>query len=199
MSSILDIFLGLIPLILALSALLTNIGTSYGLQMASLIVMEALSVLAFVGGKTLITVPRMGIVEFGPKRKRKVRRSRVTLPVSVLVGFLVFVVASLVLRSYPAGRSKLLLPAPVAWVANSIIVFSLLACYLDCSRFCAYEVLFALPVPCDMAIKELAGISLSAIAFTLQASVMLVVGVVLLIRFLRKYPVSYQEASDGKG
>ncbi len=188
-----DIFLGLVLLILAVGTLLSNIGVTKGVHMTILISLQAVVVLGFIAGKKLITVPRMGFVKFGPKRKSKIRKSRIILLVSVLAGLVVFVAAALVIRSYPAGRPKLLLLLPAAWVANAVIVFSFLAYYLDCTRLYAYGVLFALPVPVDMMVKEFAGVNLSPVAFAVPATVMLVIGMVLLVRFLRDYPFPAKE------
>lgn len=193
-----DIFLGLLLLVLAVGALLSNSGASEGLTMTILVALQAVVFLAFIAGKKCITVPRMGFVKFGPKRKRKIRKSRIILLVSVLAGAVVFLVAALVVRSYPAGRPKLVFLLPAAWIANSIIIFSLLAYYLDCSRLYAYGVLFALPVPFDVMVKEYVGVNLSPIAFAVPAIIMLVVGIVLLVCFLLKYPKQLQEIADGK-
>jgi hypothetical protein len=83
--------------------------------------------------------------------------------------------------------------APVAWVANSIIVFSLLAYYLNFTRLYIYSILFALPVPLDVAIKQFAGLNISPIAFAVPGLVILAVGVVLLVRFLHIYPTDIKE------
>jgi len=191
-----DIFLGSLLLILAVGALLSNIGVPEGRNMIILVVLQVLVLLAFIAGKKLMTVPRMGFVKFGPKRKRKIRKSRIILLGSVLAGAIVFVAAALVIRSYPAGRPKLLLLLPAAWVANAVIVFSFLAYYLDCTRLYAYGVLFALPVSVDMVVKEFAGVNLSPIAFAVPGMVMLVIGMVLLTRFLRDYPFPAKEVCN---
>ena len=193
-----DIFLGLELLILAAGALLSNSGVSEGLTMTILVVLGFLTVLAFIAGKKCITVPRMGFVKFGPRRKRKIRKSHIVLLGSVLAGAIVFLVAVLAIQSYPAGQPKLLLFLPAAWVANAVIVFGLLGYYLDCTRLYAYGVLFALPVPFDMAVKEFVGVNLSPVAFAVPAIVMLVVGTVLLASFLREYPKPVKDLSDGK-
>ncbi len=191
-----DIFLGLVLLILAVGALLSNIGVPEGRNMIILVVLQVLALLAFIAGKKCITVTRMGFVKFGPKRKNKIRKSHIILLVSVLAGLVVFVAAALVIRSYPAGRPKLLLLLPAAWVANAVIVFSFLAYYLDCTRLYAYGVLFALPVPIDMVVKEFAGVNLSPIAFAVPGMVMLVIGTMLLVRFLRDYPFPAKEVCN---
>ncbi len=192
-----DIFLFFLLLNLAVGALLSNSGVSEGLTMTILAALAAMIVLAFMTGKKRITIPRMGFVKFGPKRKRKIWKSRITLVASCLAGLLVFL-AALAISYYPAGRPKIAFLLPAAWVANSIIVFSLLAYNLDCSRLYIYGVLFALPVPVDMAVKELVGVNLIAIALAVPAVIMLTVGTVLLARFLRDYPLLAQEVPNGK-
>jgi hypothetical protein len=191
-----DIFLGLLLLNLAFGALLANSGVSEGLNMTILTALVVLILFAFMTGKKRITVPRMGFVKFGPKRKRKIWKSRLILLSSVLAGVVVFL-AALVISYYPAGRPNIVFLLPAAWIANSIIVFSLLAYYLDCTRLYAYGLLFALPVPCDIILKKLLGVNLIIITLAVSAAVMLLVGTVLLTRFLRDYPLPAQEVVNG--
>jgi hypothetical protein len=190
-----DIFLGLSLLVLAVGALLSNSGASQRLTMTILIALEAAVLLAFIAGKKRITVPRMGFVRFGPKRRRKIRKSRIVLLGSVGAG-VVILLAALLIQGSAAGQSKLRLLLPAAWAANAVIVFGLLAYYLDCARLYAYGVLFALPVPFDMIVKEFVGVNLSPIAFAVPAIVMLIVGTGLLVSFLRDCPLPAKEVSD---
>jgi drug/metabolite transporter (DMT)-like permease len=193
-----DIFLGSQLLILSMSVLLSNMGLTKKLHMGLLIILQVLVVLAFTIGKKHITIPRMGFVKFGPKRKRKITKSRIILLISVVAGLTVFLIASVFIQSNPANRSILLLFAPVAWVVNSVIIFSLLAYYMDFTRLYLYSVLFALPLPVDIAIKQFTNLNLSLVAFAVPGIAMLIVGTVLLARFLRDYPISGQEVLDGQ-
>ena len=188
-----DIFLGLQLLLLSISTLLSNIRTTKMLHMGILVLLQVLVVLAFTIGKKRITIPRMGFVKFGPKRKRRITKSRIVLLFSVLVGVVVFLIALVLLQGNPAGRSKLLLFAPVAWVVNSIVVFSLLAYYMDFTRLYLYGVLFALTVPFDVAMKQFTVLNLDTIAFAVPGIAMLAVGMVLLVRFLHDYPTGIKE------
>jgi hypothetical protein len=192
-----DIFLGLTLLAGAVAALLANSGVSEGLIMTIFVALQALVLLVFIVGKKRITIPRMGFVKFGPKRERKIWKSRITLVASVLAGLLVFL-AALLIQSQSTARPKIVFLFPAAWVANSIIVFSLLAYYLDCTRLYAYGVLFALPMPVDMLVNELLGVKVITIALAVPAAIMLLVGTVLLTRFLRDYPLPVKEVSNGK-
>jgi hypothetical protein len=187
-----DIFLGLLLLNLAFGALLANSGVSEGLNMTILTALGVLIVLAFVIGKKRITVPRMGLVKFGTKRKRKIWKSRLILVGSVLAGLMVFL-AAILISYYPAGRPRILFLLPAAWVANTIIVFSLLAYYLDCARLYAYGLLFALPVPCQIILKKFFGVNLITMTLAVSAAVMIFVGTLLLNRFLRDHPLPDRE------
>jgi len=119
-----DIFLGLLLLNLAFGALLANSGVSHGLNMTILTALGVLILLAFMTGKKRITVPRMGFVKFGQKRKRKIWKSRLILLLSVFAGLVVFL-AALAISYYPTGWPKIVFLLPAAWVTNSIIVFNI--------------------------------------------------------------------------
>lgn len=192
-----DIFLGFVLLSLAVGALLSNRGMPEGRQMTVLVGLQGAAVVFFIVGKKRITVPRMGFVQFGRKRKGKIRKSHVVLLGSAVVGAAAFFVASLAMRGSEADRFKLIDFMPLVWAVNAIVVFSLLAYYLDCPRLYGYGVLFALPVPVDKAIKTFAGVNLSPAAFAVPAIVMLAIGAVLLADFLRRYPKTDRGTSDG--
>ena len=194
-----DIFLGSMLLIFAVNALLSNRDMPEGRQMTVLIVLQAAALAFFIAGKKCITVPRMGFVKFGPQRKGKIWKSHVVLLGSAVVGAVAFLVAWQAMRGTPAERLGLMDFMPLVWAVNAMVVFSLLAHYLDCPRLYGYGVLFALPVPVDRAIKAFAGVNLSPVAFAVPAIVMPAIGAVLLVRFLRTYPGQPQEDTNGKG
>jgi hypothetical protein len=191
-----DIYLGLLLLAMAIGALLSDIGVPEAWDMTVYATLMVLSMLVLWAGKKFITVPRMGRVKFGPKRKARLNWVRVVLFLSVLVGAGVFL-AGLAMR---INRPEWLNAAfffPAAWVVNAMVVFSLGAYFLDFSRLYLIGVLYALPVPLDIMFHELAGIDLTFFAFAVPAAVILIVGLVMFVRFLRDYPVVPEEASYG--
>jgi len=192
-----DIFLGSILLSFAVCAFLSNRGIPESRQMTVFIALQAAAVVLFIAGKKCITVPRMGFVKFGRQRKGRIRKSHLVLLGSAVVGAAAFVVTSLAMRGPEADRLKLINFMPLVWAANAIVVFSLLAHYLDCTRLYGYGVLFALTVPIDGAIKTFAGVNLSPVAFAVPAIVVLAIGAALLASFLRKYPKPERGMSDG--
>jgi hypothetical protein len=188
-----DIYLGLLLLAMAVWALLSDVGFSESWGMTILIGLEVLAMLVLWAGKKFITVPRMGRVKFGPKRKARLNWVRVVLLLSVLVGAGVFVAALAVRSNRPEGLNTALI-FPVAWVVNMIIVFSLGAYFLDFSRLYLIGVMYALPVPLDILFRKFADIDLSFIAFGVPAMVILIIGLVVFTRFLRDYPLLPEEA-----
>jgi hypothetical protein len=191
-----DIYLGLLLLAMAIWALLSDVGFSESWGMAIYIGLEVLAVLVLWAGKKIITVPRMGRVKFGPKRKAKLNWVRVVLFISVLVGAGVFV-AGLAMRTNRPGWLNAAFFFPAAWVVNAIVVFSLGAYFLDFSRLYLIGVMYALPVPLDIVFRKFADIDLTFIAFGFPATVILLIGTVVFVRFLRDYPIPEEAASDG--
>jgi hypothetical protein len=188
-----DIYLGLLLLAMAVWALLSDVGFSESWGMTVLIGLEVLAMLVLWVGKKLITVPRIGRVKFGPKRKAKLNWVRVVLLLSVLVGAGVFV-AGLAVRSDRPEWLNASFFLPAAWVVNAVVVFSLGAYFLDFSRLYLIGVLYALAVPLDILFRQLTDIDLSFLAFGVPAMVILIVGLVMLARFLRDYPLLPEEA-----
>ncbi len=188
-----DIYLGLLLLAMAVSALLSDVGFSESLGMTIFIGLEVLAVLVLWVGKKLITVPRMGRVKFGPKRKAKLSWVRVVLFISVLVGAGVFV-AGLAVRSNRPEWLNGTFVFPAAWMVNAMVVFSLGAYFLDFNRLYLIGVMYALAVPLDIVFRQFTDIDLSFIAFGAPAMVILIIGLVVFARFLRDYPLLPEEA-----
>jgi hypothetical protein len=188
-----DIYLGLLLLAMAVWALLSDVGFSESWGMGIFIGLEVLAMLVLWVGKKTITVPRMGRVKFGPKRKAKLNWVRVILFISVLVGAGVFV-AGLAMRGNRLEQLNVAFFFPAAWVVNMIVVFSLGAYSLDFKRLYLIGVMYALAVPLDIVFRKVASVDLTFIAFGVPAMVILIIGLVVFTRFLRDYPLLPEEA-----
>ena len=190
-----DIFWGLLLLAMAVGALLSDIGRSEPLQYGILIALEAVAILVLFVGKRRITVPRIGRVRFGPKRKRRLSKVRVVLAISVLVGAALFVAGPVLTGKLSRSMTfEFILPA--GWLVNCLVVFSLMAYFLDFSRLYVIGLMYAIAVPLDVVQRELSSIDLTFVAFGAPAAVILLMGAVVFIRFLRDYPLSTEEALD---
>ena len=191
-----DIFLGMLLLNMGGGTLLGGTEASVLWSMVVLTLFAGAVLILFWAGKKFITTPRIGSVKFGAQRKGKLKRVRLALFVSVLLGALMALwgVGSRI-AGVPYMIARLPLPAYV-WAAQCVVVFSLAAYFMDVTRFYLYGVLYALAFPLGVVLAEntsLSGSVSMAITFGLAGGPMVLVGVVLFFRFLRRYPVAAQQ------
>lgn len=191
-----DIYLGMLLMAMAVGALLSDIGApeatfiiTYGCLIGTAFVLLWL-------GKRFITIPRLGLVHFGPKAKARKKKASIIFAVSVLVGFVVFLMFLPTIKGSLFTTIPVDLVFPVIWVANMLIVFSLAAYFLRFHRLYLIGVMFAVCIPLDILLKELTNRDLSFIAFGLPALVILIMGGVVLARFLSKYALGAEVTLD---
>ena len=139
--------------------------------------------------KRKITAPRIGQIKPGTKRKRKVRWLRT---ITILVFLLtVTLVALTVFASQFAVQMIAGLPL-VMWVmGGSIFVFfAAMAIFLDVPRYLLYAIPYAFAYELDVVyFQDMFGFPLLT---TISMILILAVGLVYFVRFLRKYPVIVQ-------
>ena len=190
-----DIYLGLLLFSMALSSQLdTNIKDKFlgyviyfGFIVFTMVVLWV--------GKRFITIPRMGRVKFGPVRQSRQKKVRLVLFASVAFGLLAWFVGAAVWRgSFGRGLPWDLL-FPVVYALNMLIVFCLLAYFLDFPRLYLIAVLFALPIPVHVLLKNYLDIDLIFYAFAVPALIIVCMGIFYLVRFLRENPI--REAHGG--
>jgi hypothetical protein len=143
----------------------------------------AAGILVFILGKRWITLPRLGQINYGPGRRARLNAIR-------LVGFAAVVYTAVVLAMILSGAD--LSGIPVGWIFVILVpgVFLLMAYLLDFTRLYGYALLAA----AFTVISELYGDPAAAWAQIVAGLVPLVVGIVLLVRFLRAFPVVDEEA-----
>lgn len=167
---------GLFDIAIGLIMLTTGIRTLADNAWFTLLILAA--VLVVVVGKRYITTPRIGRVKFGAVRKVKQRNVIAVLGISVLANLVLLLLSN----------SELILPemsiSPIVaiWL---LVVFGLLAYYLDFRRLYVYGLLFAI----SEVLWGLFDKPTGPIAFSVSGSAALLIGTVLLIRFLRRYPI----------
>ncbi len=180
-----DIYLGAVLFLLGGGAILEELGIS-GMRdsIVGLIIVAVVLIAGFLMAKRFITVPRLGRVKFGAERKKKIRKTRLVLAASVLLGLILFVFALLTQGS--GSPFAALLPL-VIFSINCLVVFSLGAYYLDWDRAYLYAWFFALSMPLAVLLREHTAHAFT-IVFGFFGGVMILIGTVLLVRFLRAYP-----------
>jgi len=192
-----DIFLGLLLLNVAIGTIVGGMleGAEMSLPWIMLMIVPwpFVVLIAFWAGKKFVTTPRIGLVKFGPQRKARMRNVRAVLFVSVLLlVIMVFWGWAAMGNGLPQWMRGIPFPLFV-WPVQTIVIFGLAAYFLDVPRFYAYGVLYGLPLPLGLALAkntDLTGLSSMAITFGVAVGVMVLIGVILFVRFLREYPVA---------
>jgi MFS family permease len=175
-----DIFLGLVLLIEGASELLFDVLPSRLWGYGVYAILVGLAGLALWATKRFITIPRLGRVVFGPARRARRKKTAVVLVVQIFVGLVVMgmLVASLghlPLVGSLVAKSTLLALAVGVWVMVGV---SLIAYFMDFDR----GYLIALFYGVGFGGTELLN---NPVMLLLAAAATLLVGVVVLVRFLR--------------
>lgn len=178
-----DIYFGILVLGWGLSAFVNH---ELDVPKASVFVITPiLAFLVLWVGKTILTIPRMGLVQFGEKRKKAAQKL-------LILGLVVFIIAIsfyilTISRLLPQLQNKYLSAFKIG--AFFIVVLWLIAYYLDFSRLFYFAVLFALCFPLAELFYNYFGTPLDELlTFGITGLVILTVGLINLIRFLQKYP-----------
>ena len=156
-----DIFFGVILITMGVRSLTDNVWFTFGIFGA---------VLINIAGKRFITTPRLGHVKFGSGRQKK----QLKIGVMILISLLAILVLGTVM-------AKTTFPVMAIWLA---VFFGLLAYLMDFPRLFAYGLIFAT----SEVIWSMFGEPLGPIADLIFGAIILLVGLAVLTRFLKKYP-----------
>ena len=188
-----DIYLGMLLLQISLSFFLYELNLSPFWILLILVLFVGLVLAAFWAAKKYLIMPRMGLVAFSEERKLKKKKLSLILSLSVLFGVFVFVLTlGLYWLSVNDATSDLV---QYGWVipfalflVNAVVVFSLIGYYYDYSRAYVYGWFFGLAYPLNIALDELYGIRFPLFSL-LFSTIMVGIGLVLFIRFMRTHPL----------
>lgn len=184
-----DIFFGLGFLMLGWIPVLRNLGVSRYYEYLPFLTLPLILWL----GKRYITIPRLGAVEFGPKRKTRRKLFLVvcaaffflTLPLLLMPPFQTF-------GAHLSENVGLLLT--VGMVAGPVVMAA--AYFLDCPRMYIYAALLFFALPHSGFLYDFVGSPLnSLISMGLPGAAILIYGLTLLRNFMRKYPATTPEVN----
>jgi hypothetical protein len=183
-----DIFMGLVLLAVGIPGVLSNIFSSELHQDAAAAVLMVLAFLPHWAGKRFITVPRMGHVKFSRARKSRQTKVAVIYAISAVVGVIVFLMVMLGLSSTPPawvqrlGVQGFLALGIGGWM---LFILGLASYFMDFTRGYVIAALYAFAFSGTVLLHN-------PIMFLMAGTIAVLMGVVVLIRFLRKYPVAAQ-------
>jgi hypothetical protein len=193
-----DLYLGLLLLSMGCPIALRSLGVPLPWAAAAGIAVCAVAMAVFFCGKKLLTIPRLGHANFAPSRVARRRRTTAVLAFSALLG--VAVLCLTMTGSMPGAVLAGVATAALVFSGNCLLVFSLAAYFLDFSRLYLYGLLYAASFPLATVTHVRTSIPHWPLGvYAVMSTPMLVIGVTLLVRFLRKHPIPTEAATDGSG
>lgn len=189
-----DIYLGILLMAFAVSAWLDTLSISEDLRMGIYIGVMLFAMLVLGVGKRFITIPRMGRVKFGVKRKKMQNYTRLVLLFSVVVGLIMYWVTASIYAGESGGIFSMRWLMPLVWVLNIVIVAGAAAYFLEYDRLYIIGLLYALTVPLDFVIKIATQVDVGMYIFLVAGLIILLMGSVYLYRFMRDHkPLNLNE------
>jgi len=146
----------------------------------------------FLSAKKFITKPRLGVVKFGFKRKGRKLKTLIVLSINLIILLVLYIIRftnpelSLEFPGYLDGLflGLLFITAPVCFAAYFIQYprFYFIGLLVGISFFLSDIFSIFIPEPFD-----------TLIVFSLISGLIIIMGVLLLIKFIRKYPLHKEE------
>ena len=187
---LIDLFLGFIMLVSILSSSLDASGISDSIRIAIYVpLMVVLGPVLYMLGKKYISFPRMGYVKPGSKQKRKRRKIIFSIITAILV---TLVILTMVMGNKSGGTTPMLGKFWSSAMVTLIIIsiFSIIAFVLMTPRFYLLGIIVAMSEPLYRLLKEFTRIKyIGVIAYGIPAVLLIILGVVVLKRFINKYPL----------
>ncbi|UCC11562.1 MAG: hypothetical protein JSW02_09450 [candidate division WOR-3 bacterium] len=191
-----DIYLGLLLMALAVGAFFTDVGLTEQYSIFGHIGVVILAIFFLWLGKRLITLPRMGTVHFGPKGKARITKAQIILAISCFMGLAAFILVSSAISNVSARQQVMDFIFPSFWVTTMLVVFSFAAYFLNYRRLYIIGILYAITIPSDKIMRQFLHIDLTVLAFGIPALAILIMGFIVLARFLKKYPLLHEEEQN---
>jgi len=183
-----DIFLGMIFLGFSLTFIEFNSESELLLKYFLIIApWNLVAVLILILGKRYITIPRLGYVEFGPKRQKVEQKLRFFVIINIIVFALLLVLPlSGILGDLSLGNysTALLIGFLVIWLPLSIVAF-----ILRFSRLYIYAIMGGISFYLTEILYPLFGEPYDTIlSFGFIGGIIISIGIILFIKFIQRYP-----------
>ena len=193
-----DIYLGLLLLALAVGTFFTDVGLTEQYSIFGHIGVVILAIFFLWLGKRLITLPRMGTVHFGPKGRARITKAQIILVISCFLGLAAFMLVSSAISNVTIRQQTMDFIFPSFWATTMLVVFGFAAYFLKYRRLFVIGILYAVAVPADKIMRHVLHIDLTVLAIGVPALIILIMGFIVLVRFLKKYPPLHEEEQNAE-
>lgn len=188
-----DICIGMIILGMGMSAILKNMGIP---KPVYFLVFPFIALFITYAGKNYITIPRMGFVKFGPRRE--IAKKRICVLASILTPLLmIFIIIIKMQFIFKGDLSNYV--GPLFSTMLFVIISTIISHIIDYPRLFLFGLLVGLSIIAAEILYPHFGSPLDGlIPFSIAGALIMANGLVLLIRFLKKYPKPSKEVTDEK-
>ena len=187
-----DMFIGTLLIINFIPGILSDAGFSSFASIGIFFGMMAAAYGAFITLRRKITISRLGMAQFGPHRKIRKRKSMAIMAVSVSLTALVFFLSIAFWNGALPDFGKILhnpLLLGLFFAMKMLIVFSFVSYFLDFIRGYFIGVILAASVGLYIYTKD-------SIYMTGGGVILVIIGTIYLIRFLKKNPLPEKIMED---
>ena len=188
-----EIVIGMILLGSALSCALESAGVADAMRTAIYFpLIMALPPLIFMLGKKYITVPRLGVAKFGPRRDLNMVKLMAAIAATMSVNLVMWGLSTI----YPEATRG---PYGLLLVTFDVLaIFCLIGYYMDYKGFYLIAVIVAMPYPVTYLLEHYTTIIPNdTLVYGIPAAILLAIGSVALVRFRRKYDVPTEAPDAG--
>lgn len=187
-----DMFIGTFLIINFIPRILSDAGFSSFASIGILFGVMAAAGVGFIMLRRKITIPRLGMAQFGPHRKIRKRKSMAIMAVSVSLTALVFFLSIAFWNGLLTDFGKILhnhLLLGLFFGLKMLVVFSFVSYFLDFIRGYFIGVILAASVFLYIYTKD-------PTSMTGGGVILFIIGTIYLIRFLKKNPLPEKIMED---
>jgi len=190
---LIDLFLGFLMLVSILSSSLDVSGVSDSVRIAIYLpLMVVLGPVLYMLGKKYISFPRLGYVKLGSTQKRKRR----IIIFSIITAVLTTLVILTIIWGDKAGKAGSVFGIKAEFWSSAMVtliiigIFSIIAFVLMTPRFYLLGLIVGMSEPLYMLLNHFTHIKyIGVIAYGIPGVLLIILGTVILKRFLNKYPL----------
>ncbi len=179
-----DILIGIFLSMFAIAPLLTDLLGDFWSSFVFLPV-NLLCLFLFRTAKKKITMPRIGMIKFGGERKTKMVKLSLFFSFLLVIG----IIAGQLFWFF-SQKELVRWTAPAFLILLMLSSFSVTGYFLNIRRLFIYGIMIALLVPIGEILfwRGIVTHHGYPLVFGISCSTMIITGIILLIRFVRKYP-----------
>jgi hypothetical protein len=191
---LLDIYLGLLLLVLSIPELLSAVLTSGLTHYAAYVTLMLLAFLIYWAAKRYVTTPRMGRARFGPARKARRAKATVLYGITALgLALTLFLIlawlgAGSSVEEPWLGMRELFALGFGGWM---MVIFSIGSYLLEYSRGYLIGALYALAFGGTICLDQ-------PLIFAMCGAIALLMGLMVFLRFMRSHPKPAPWEPDGR-